>query len=434
MTDGITPFYDAKGCVDAYGRPCMPVPEYMGPASPPPPPSPPTSPPPPSAGGAADPLPATDPPYDRNTPWRTTMDCGLESWQAEFDRIGSPISPNQQVAIYEAVLPWAAQCLATGVKETELGKTATGRNNFLNLFVPEGTGPKDYGTWDQCALEWFERMRNPDYKDGVYQPRSISIEQQVVTYQGGPGCWTSKGSTCANGETWNPCLDGSIELSIQQFVARVNNFMGHPEDIPWQPVVGGAGCEEVPAGAAPQIFHLPQDAARFGITTQCANYVVSNRFESRSGCRITSIFIHVQEGTTPGSLDWWCSQGIQASSTVMIQHDGSVLRIVPEQHGPWTNGDVCSPTSRGSSMIAQCGNNPNTCSLTIETEGYYNQAHEKKQIDAIVWQVRQWMGKYGLSCANIYPHRDVNQCSRPNCCGSSLYNAAMSALGCPGRY
>lgn len=371
---------------------------------------------------------------DRSTPWRSTLDCGLDVWKAEHTRIGSPIPAAQQEQCYVEVKPWSAQCLATGIKETELGKTARGAKNFLNLFVPQGIGPKDFPTWAEGAREWWQRMSTPTYKNGVYQPRDMSIEQQTSTYQGGPGCWNTKGTTCANGETWNPCLDGSIELSIQQFCARINTFMGHTQAVPWVPVAGGAGCAEIPSGASPIVYTLPQDAGRFGISQACAQSLVGNRFESRSGQPITTIVLHVQEGTTPGSLGWWCSQGIQASSTVMVQHDGSVLRIVPEQHGPWTNGDTCNPTPAGIAMTGRCGNNPNTCSLTIETEGFYNQAHSKAQIDGLVWQVQQWFAKYGLGCKDVLAHRDINRCSRSNCCGATIYNAVMSGLGCPGRW
>jgi hypothetical protein len=85
-------------------------------------------------------------------------------------------------------------------------------------------------------------------------------------------------------------------------------------------------------------------------------------------------------------------------------------------------------------MINQCGNNPNCCSLTVETEGFYWEAHPKKQIDAIIWQVRQWFGKYGLSCANLLAHRDINTCSRANCSGADIFNKVASGLGCPQRY
>ena len=441
-----TPFPDemtqGRGPVDRYGRPLPPPPEYVGGTSPPPidpGPDPEPEPEPPEWTGAADPLPAPRFPIDRETAWRSEMDCGVETWQSEAWRLGSPISTAEIANIYGIVQPWAAQCLATGVKETELGATATGSHNFLNLFDSGGATPKNYATWFACATEWWERMTNEDYKGGVYMPRDLSIEQQVSTFQGGPGCWESQGDTCANGETWQPCGGGSatsntIELSIQQFVARCNTFMGHQQEVPWTPVAGGAGCTEAPSGSSPVIHKLPQDAARYGISQSCASYIVGNNFPNRSGRPIQRIVLHTQEGTTPGSLGWWCSQGIQASSTIMAQKDGSLLYIVPEKHGPWTNGDTCSPTGDGVQAVNECAQNPNCCSLTVETEGYFGDNHPKAQIDAIAWQCRKWMDQYGLTCADILGHRDYNQCSRANCSGQDIYNKVMSALGCKERW
>ena len=164
----VEPRWDQRGPVDRYGRPLMPKPEWVGPDVPPaepepaPQPSPDPEPEPPLAGtGPADPLPFPRLPVTRNTPYRSTLDCGEAAWLAEHQRIGSPIPVGQQKTCYAAVKPWSAQALATGVKETELGKTATGANNFLNLFVPGGTGPKDFTSWQACAAEWFARLSDP---------------------------------------------------------------------------------------------------------------------------------------------------------------------------------------------------------------------------------------------------------------------------------
>jgi hypothetical protein len=362
------------------------------------------------------------------------MDCGLDVWQDECDRIGSPLSSSQIQAVYEMAPNWAAQMLATGVKETELGKTARGAYNMFNIFNQAGNAPVDFDSWEEGASSWVMRFLDPEYKGGVYLPREATIEHIVSTYQGGPGCWESKGVSCANGETWTPCYSGSIELSIQQFVARTNTFMGLSTETPWTPVPGGAGCEESAPGASPPVYNLFQHGNRWGISPQEAAALASFCFPSRSGSRISGVVIHVQEGTTAGSLDWWLYGGGQASSTVMANLDGSIVQVVDEQDGPWTNGDVCGPNADGSRFMAQCGQNPNCCSLTIESEGYWNQAHPKAQVDAIAWQIRQWFARYGLTCASVYVHRDLNSCSRPNCCGSTIYNAVMSALGCPDRW
>src|SRR3954451_4731650 len=170
---------DQRGPVDRFGRPLMPKPEWVGPDAPPveptpvpePWPQPQPGPEPPTAWtGPADPLPVPRLPITRETPYRSTLDCGEAAWLAEHQRIGSSIPVGQQKRCYAAVKPWSAQALATMVKETELGKTAGGANNFLNLFVPGGTGPKDFASCQACAAEWFARLSDPDYKGFVYGP------------------------------------------------------------------------------------------------------------------------------------------------------------------------------------------------------------------------------------------------------------------------
>lgn len=362
------------------------------------------------------------------------MDCGAEVFEAEGARIGSPMTPGEMRACYDIMPAWSSQQLATATKETEMGRTASGSHNHLNLFDSGGSHPKNFPSWRDCALEWKNRMNDIGYKGGVYAPREATIEKVVSVYQGGPGCWESKGQTCANGETWVYCQSGSIELSIQQFCARVSTFMGLPTEVPWSPIPGGAGCQQVPGGATPTIYTLPEDAGVFDITPTCAVWVTGNRFEHRNGRPVQRIVLHTQEGSSSGSLNWWCSQGSQASSTIMVQKNGSILQIIPEEHGPWTNGDSCSPTSKGIAFINECQQNPNCCSLTMEIEGYFGDDHPKAQVDAIAWQCRQWMSKYHLDCADIIAHRDINMCSRANCCGSDLYNKTMQALGCPQRW
>jgi hypothetical protein len=421
------PRWDQRGPVDRYGRPLMPRPEWIGPDKPPPPPD--DDEPPPVWIGGADPLPIPKLPVTRQTPYRSNLDCGEAVWLTEHTRIGSPIPVAQRKACYKAVKPWSAQALATGVKETELGKTASGANNFLNLFVPAGDEAKDCVSWEACAKEWYARLSDATYKGFVYGPRAASIEQVVVTYQGGPGCWTSKGKTCANNETWTPGKAGSIELAIRQFVARVNTVMGHPQKVPWS-----IDDEIQPPPGQPTIYTLAKDYARFGLTKQRADTLRGWCFQNRSGQRSLLLMLHVQEGNTAGSLGWWLDGyvngvKVQASSTVMIQQDGSILRVVDEEDGPWTNGDTCSPNARGQRALAQCmGGNPNLFTKSIEFEGYWNREHSKAQLDAGAWQVKTWQAADGLDNDDVYRHGDLNSCSRPNCCGSILWDGVMARL------
>ena len=436
------PRWDQRGPVDRFNRPLMPKPAWVGgdvaPDEPEtiPKPRPEPAPEPPPVGarratGPADPLPAPRLPVTRETPYRSILDCGEAAWLAEHQRIGSPIPIGQQKTCYAAVKPWSAQALATAVKETELGKTARGTNNAFNLFVPAGDGPRDLPSWEAGAKEWFARLSDETYKGFVYGPREASIEQIVAIYQGGPDCWKTKGGRCANGETWTPGQAGSIELSIQQFVARVNTAMGHPRQVPWS--IAPARPATPPAGAT-TIYTLARDYARFGLTKQQAETLRGSCFPHRSGQRVLRILLHVQEGTTPGSLDWWLNgwvngQKVQASATMMAQQDGSLLEVIDPDDGPWTNGDTCSPNAWGQRFLAECrGGNPNLFTESIEVEGMWNGAHSNEQLDAVAWWVQSRMAARGLTRQDVGRHGWLNACSRANCCGDLIWNGVMARL------
>src|SRR5690606_32515202 len=75
------------------------------------------------------------------------------------------------------------------------------------------------------------------------------------------------------------------------------------------------------------------------------------------------------------------------------------------------------------------GSDPNVYTLSIETEGYHTEwPKPQKQLDSVVWQIRQWMDKYDIPLENVLRHADLNQCSRPNCPGNAFYNYVINAL------
>lgn len=177
----------------------------------------------------------------------------------------------------------------------------------------------------------------------------------------------------------------------------------------------------------PTIYNLATDYARFGLIESEAQRIIGNRFEWREGKTPQFIVCHIQAGTTKSSLDWWANgPGVQASATVMIQHDGSILKIIPEQHGPWTNGDDANPTPNGQRLVSLPGNS-NLYTLSIEAEGMSGIDTTTVQLDAIEWQVRKWMGDYDLPLANVIQHADVNSVTRPNCAGA-YYPIIMKRL------
>lgn len=160
---------------------------------------------------------------------------------------------------------------------------------------------------------------------------------------------------------------------------------------------------------------------------------VNRRYIGTNGQKI--IVLHIQEGTNWGS--WQHFHSVSASSTVFVGRNGDIWRLVPEADGPWTNGDVCSPTTKGSSIINKYGADPNRYSLTIETEGFASSNNPmgwlawpkpQAQLDSVVWQVRQWMDKYNIPLENFVRHADINMCSRPGCPGNQFYDYVYNAL------
>lgn len=139
-----------------------------------------------------------------------------------------------------------------------------------------------------------------------------------------------------------------------------------------------------------------------------------------------AIFIHIQEGSNWGSWQWF--HQVQASSTVLLGKNGDIWRIVPEDKAPWTNGDVKSPTARGTALMNKFGWDPNLYSLTIETEGFSGHTVPELQMQSLVWQVQDWQKRYGLTNADVYRHADVNQVTRPGCPGDALFNELMRRL------
>ena len=180
-----------------------------------------------------------------------------------------------------------------------------------------------------------------------------------------------------------------------------------------------------PVVGQPRIFDLRNDADanRFGLTLAERDRILDNRFENRrdggAQGRPRYIILHVQDGTTVGSLDWWANgPNVQGSSTVLVNKDGSIVRCIPEQHGPWTNGDVNQPKPQAAELLALPGN-PNIDSLTIEAEGKPFEDHPDAQLDAIEWQCRDWMARYPeITVNDILRHGWINSVDRPNCPGS----------------
>ncbi len=229
--------------------------------------------------------------------------------------------------------------------------------------------------------------------------------------------------------TWRDYGNGNWAVDPNYFVAITARAAAIRRFEPIKPSHDNRKETDMPV---PKIYDLRNDAdaQRFGLSLAGRNEILThkfvNRYDPNSGVtgRPTHIVLHIQDGSTPGSLTHWT--GVEASSTVMIQRDGSILKVIAEADGPWTNGDVKSPTTQSAGLRNQ-GGNPNIWSLTIEAEGRPEDAMPQAELDATIWQVKSWQSQYGISDDKVLPHASINSVSRANCPGT-YYNRVIKAI------
>ena len=211
-------------------------------------------------------------------------------------------------------------------------------------------------------------------------------------------------------------VGNTIGLAVAQFVERVNTWQAQESPAPpWVPVIYDV--------------RIDADAARFGLAPDERDILLSRSYPGRQGSLAAVIVLHIQEGVTAGSLDWWVhGPGVRASSTVLIQRDGSILRCIPEQDAPWTNGDVDAPDAQARRLMTQHGMlDLNPITLSIEAEGRSTATMPKLEFQAIVWQVRDWMTRYAVPTDHILGHFQINSITRGQC--GRYKPQVMSALG-----
>lgn len=230
---------------------------------------------------------------------------------------------------------------------------------------------------------------------------------------------TSEGSwEAALTNKWHPGADPGSGYTPQTYIDTVRKLIAEVK-----------GTSPVPPPPTrlnpfpkPVMYDLARDFARYDLTKAEADRILDNFFPHREGAAPRYIINHIQDGTTKGSLDWWANgAGVQASSTVIANRDGSLLRVIPKQHGPWTNGEVCNPTPKSAGLRA-LGGNPNNWSLTLEAEGEPGVAvvtYTDAQLRAILWQYAEWMIEDNIPLANVLSHATLDSCNRPACPGNA---------------
>lgn len=184
----------------------------------------------------------------------------------------------------------------------------------------------------------------------------------------------------------------------------------------------------------PVHYDILTDFARFDLTQTQAQAIAAKKFVHRvdyAGVQghPYGVVLHIQEGYTWGSLQSWADPNRDASSSVMIQRDGTILRVIPDNDGPWTNGDAMAALPRGQELI-NLGGNVNVWSLTIEFEGMPFVPLTADQFNAGCWQIEQWWNQYPQTKAHgLFGHFQINQINRPNCPSNAVFDPFVSHYG-----
>ena len=347
-------------------------------------------------------------PITADSEWRLTGDTDLSSFTKALSRsflAGSSPVVEEAEAIYGTLLGYGLTRLGAAFlwHESKNGSWHCGSAPAGSPCIPRsnknpfamkrpGGGWAVYDSYQEAAEEWAERLLSPN---GPYR-QTGTIAELIDVYA--------------------PGFENDVQQYRDVIVREVNAL---PEVV----TIGS-----VNPWPKPRIYSLDKDHAQFGLTKWQADKILSHRFASRQGLGIRAIVMHIQEGTSRGSLSWWASGNADASSSVMVQKDGSILRIIEDQYGPWTNGDTNRPSAKGKKLIDAIGGaNPNLVTVSIEAEGYWQDTMPKAQAEAICWMVTEWMRRHDLTVNDIYRHADFNSVTRPNCPGT-YFDVVMGML------
>lgn len=138
--------------------------------------------------------------------------------------------------------------------------------------------------------------------------------------------------------------------------------------------------------------------------------VPTNNYSSRQGRRISRLIIHYTAGGTDSSnlqlLSRSQDYGRQVSATYLLQRNGHLIGIVPEEHRPWTSG----------------GFDADAPSITVETVMAAQGKATKAQMETLAQLAADLSTRYNwgtLTRSNVRGHREF---ANTRCPGPYLWD------------
>jgi len=242
-----------------------------------------------------------------------------------------------------------------------------------------------FGSWAEAFAEWAYRVDTPDYKDHVYR-QGMTLKDYIYTYVGGPGCASSNGATCANGET-----GASVARYLEETVKRLNRYY----DVTTPP---------------PPVSHDPAEPVMFGRVPPPQNFQrrtiapgVNGAYD-KLGPRIPrGLILHRMLGTLDGTDSYFRGEARNRALTDFGIGLGKVYRwtdpaaaIAPWASGP-ANGIDGDGTAfwqryRGDSIGSSIFNRD--CEA-IEIAGNYRDPvpdqDYRRLVELVAWRADAWL-------------------------------------------
>lgn len=263
------------------------------------------------------------------------------------------------------------------------------RKNLLNLM--DASGFKSYPKHWMATSEFMRRVLDPGYKDGVYYPSGLGVGGVVpgydlslagfkVIYIGGPGCLSSRGGKCANGETYDPNKPmlgestvsntslPSINRSIAASMLRYDRYFDQlPPDEP------PPGSGEVVFGKVPRPRYQDRQVPD----------ALNSSWDALGKRKLYGVVYHRMLGTlwgtdsyfrqhAPGLTDW----GVDHKSGETLQwvdYTGAGRKGISPNKSPHASGGEGGETGDGRTFVSVFGRTAINRDLSaIEISGWQN--------------------------------------------------------------
>jgi len=117
------------------------------------------------------------------------------------------------------------------------------------------------------------------------------------------------------------------------------------------------------------------------------------------------IILHKTLGSHPGDLNWLTKSGSGVSANYLINREGQIFQLVPDNKMAWHSGRIIDPSDLAKQILKKYAwgtyINPNKYSIGIELSGMGTQEFTSSQEDSCVWLCKN------IGITTILTHKEI---------------------------